>query len=64
MKPIDTTAAGDTFTGFYLEGRLKGKDMEASAKWASAASAIAIQRPGAADSIPSASEVEEEMERL
>lgn len=64
VKPVDTTAAGDTFTGFYLEGRLNGKDMETSAKWASAASAIAIQRPGAADSIPSAVEVKKEMERL
>ena len=64
VKPIDTTAAGDTFTGFYLEGRLKGKGITASAKWASAASAIAIQRPGAADSIPSASEVKKETELL
>ena len=64
VKPIDTTAAGDTFTGFYLEGRLKGKDITASAKWASAASAIVVQRPGAADSIPSASEVEKETELL
>ena len=64
VKPVDTTAAGDTFTGFYLEGRLSGKDMETSAKWASAASAIAIQKPGAADSIPSASEVEKEWAHL
>lgn len=56
---VDTTAAGDTFTGYFLTGILEGKKVEESLKMASKASAICVSRPGAADSIPLRREVED-----
>lgn len=53
VVPVDTTAAGDTFTGFYLKGALNGLNAEHSLGLATMASAVAVTRPGAADSIPS-----------
>lgn len=57
VKAIDTTAAGDTFTGFFLSGIFDGKNPEWSLKFASNASAIAVTRNGAAPSIPTRDEV-------
>lgn len=53
VVPVDTTAAGDTFTGFYLMGALNGQKPEQSLDLATMASAVAVTHPGAADSIPS-----------
>lgn len=55
---IDTTAAGDTFLGFFLAALLAGADDGAALRRAAAASALAIARPGAAASIPIAAEVD------
>jgi len=55
---VDTTAAGDTFCGYFLASLLKGFGMEKCLEYASLASAIAISRPGAAPSIPMFAEVE------
>ena len=55
---IDTTAAGDTLTGYFVAGIANGKNIETALTDASIASAIAISRPGAAPSIPTAAEVE------
>lgn len=54
----DTTAAGDTFTGFFIGGLLSGKSKQKAMQEASAAAAIACSRPGAAPSIPSPEEVQ------
>ena len=56
---VDTTAAGDTFTGYFLRAAMDGKTLEEQLRFASAASAIAISRPGAADSVPVYGEVVE-----
>lgn len=53
----DTTAAGDTFTGFFIGGLLEGKPVQKAMEQASAAAAIACSRPGAAPSIPTPDEV-------
>ena len=55
---VDTTAAGDTFTGFFLAGVVKGLPIEKVLELASKASAIAVGRPGASPSIPTLEEVE------
>ena len=59
VKAVDTTAAGDTFCGYFLSGITKGREIPEILKTASAASAIAVSRNGAAPSIPEYEEVEE-----
>ncbi len=59
VSVVDTTAAGDTFTGFFIGGLLSGKTKQEAMREASAAAAIACSRPGAAPSIPTADEVKE-----
>ncbi len=56
-KVVDTTAAGDTFTGYYLTARSEGMPVEAALRLANKASGITVSRKGAADSIPYRSEV-------
>ena len=54
---VDTTAAGDTFIGYYLSSRASGKGVEECLRIASVASSLAVSRQGAADSIPDITEV-------
>ena len=57
-EAVDTTAAGDTFTGYFLRGMFDGRTPEEALRLAARASAIAVSRPGASPSIPRFSEVE------
>lgn len=57
VTAVDTTAAGDTYTGYYLSARLQGLAVGEAMQLASRASAIAVTRTGAADSIPFAEEL-------
>ena len=52
VKAVDTTAAGDTYTGYFVAGLTEGKPLCACMREASRAAAIAVTRPGAAGSIP------------
>lgn len=52
VKVVDTTAAGDTFTGYYLACRMEGMPIQDSLEMASRASAMAVTKKGAAPSIP------------
>lgn len=54
---VDTTAAGDTFLGYFIAELSKGTDYSQILKIASVASAITVSRKGAAPSIPNKSEV-------
>ena len=54
---VDTTAAGDTFSGFFIAGILRGDTVEQAMDTAARAAGIAISRPGAAPSIPKIEEV-------
>lgn len=56
-KAVDTTAAGDTFLGYYLASILLGCGVKESMEKASKASSITVSRPGAMDSIPYADEL-------
>ncbi|MBQ8996361.1 MAG: ribokinase [Oscillospiraceae bacterium] len=57
VKAVDTTAAGDTFAGFFLATLAAGETPEVALQRASKAAAIAVTRPGASDSIPTLEEV-------
>lgn len=52
VKAVDTTAAGDTFIGFFLSAVMQGYSSEQTLNAATCASSIAVQRAGASDSIP------------
>ena len=52
VNTVDTTAAGDTFTGYFFAQTAMGNSIEKSLKIASVASAIAVSRKGASVSIP------------
>lgn len=58
VTPVDTTAAGDTFVGAVCVCLDRGQDIVSACRFASVASSVTITRPGAADSIPSAEEVQ------
>lgn len=57
VKAVDTTAAGDTFTGYFLAGIVNGKTPKEAMNLASRAAAITVSRKGAAPSIPYAEEI-------
>lgn len=59
VKAIDTTAAGDTFVGYFLAARQAGLGPRQCLHRATAAAALTVQRRGAANSIPMAEEVDE-----
>lgn len=59
VEVVDTTAAGDTFTGYFISSFAKGETAENCLRIASAASALAVSRPGAGSSIPTIDEVTE-----
>jgi ribokinase len=57
VDAVDTTAAGDTFIGFFLAHYQANNHAESALRYACAASALAVTQPGAAQSIPSAEQV-------
>lgn len=57
VKAVDTTGAGDTFAGYFVAELARGADCADILKIASAASALAVSREGAAPSIPTKAEV-------
>lgn len=61
---VDTTAAGDTFTGYYLAGISQGMDDKSAIRRASAAAGLCVTRAGAAKSIPMAAEVEAVLKKI
>ncbi|HGG63622.1 MAG TPA: ribokinase [Rhodobacteraceae bacterium] len=57
VKPVDTTAAGDTFAGYVAAGLDQGMNVQDAMRRASAAAALKVTRKGTADVIPSVDEV-------
>lgn len=57
VQAVDTTAAGDTFTGFFLAAIAAGTDVKTALEQATKAAAIAVSRKGAAPSIPTREEM-------
>ncbi len=56
-KVIDTATAGDTFTAAMTLEYMRTGDIKEAARYGAAAAAVAISRPGATSSIPTADEV-------
>ena len=57
VQALDTTAAGDTFVGFFLAARVAGMKAEAALDHACYAAALAVTRVGAMQSVPTQSEL-------
>lgn len=57
VNAVDTTAAGDTFTGYFLAGLCEGLPIPEILKMSAKASSIAVSRAGAVPSIPFREEV-------
>lgn len=58
VSPVDTTGAGDTFTGYVLAGLDRGMPMGQAIRQATKAGALMVTRHGTADVIPDLSEVQ------
>lgn len=59
VTAVDTTGAGDTFTGFFLAGIVLGLGIPECLRNACKAGAICVTRAGAATSIPTLSELDQ-----
>ncbi len=62
VNAVDTTAAGDTFSGYFIFALSKGYEIEKALKCASCAAAIAVSSAGAASSIPKIDDVNKKMQ--
>ncbi|QUJ76192.1 ribokinase [Sulfitobacter albidus] len=58
-QPVDTTGAGDTFTGYLLAGLDRGLGMEVSIDLALKAGTLMVMRHGTADVIPDLKEIQD-----
>lgn len=58
VTPVDTTGAGDTFTGYVLSGLDRGLPMPQAMAQAARAGALMVMRQGTADVIPDLKEVQ------
>ena len=59
VDPVDSTGAGDTFTGYVLAGLDRGMPMAQAIGMATKAAALMVTRHGTADVIPDLSEVQQ-----
>lgn len=60
---VDTTAAGDTFCGYFMATKASGMLTAEALRYATMASSIAVSRIGAGPSIPMLYEVAEQLEQ-
>jgi ribokinase len=58
VSAVDTTAAGDTFIGYFLAELMRSNDHAGALLLGCRAAAICVTRPGASDSIPFRRELE------
>lgn len=57
VKAVDTTAAGDTFTGYFLAALTRGLNVASAMELAAKASSVTVSRLGASSSIPLLEEI-------
>lgn len=58
VSAVDTTAAGDVFNGAFATALAEGRSVPEAARFANAAAALSVTRPGAQNSVPSRQEAE------
>lgn len=58
VTPVDTTGAGDCFAGSLAAALDRGETPERALRYAAAAAAVQVTRPGAAPAMPTRAEVE------
>ena len=63
VRAVDTTAAGDCFTGAFAVAIAEDRSADEAAIFASAAAAISVTRLGAQPSLPKRAEVEQLIEQ-
>jgi ribokinase len=63
VEAVDTVAAGDAFNAGLAVVLSEGKDLHDAVRYANAAGALAVTRPGAQEAMPSRSEVESLLSR-
>ena len=57
VNPVDTTGAGDTFTGYFAASLDRGDPVPSALRLAAGAAALKVTRPGAGEAIPGLEEV-------
>lgn len=60
---VDSVGAGDAFAGTLIARLLRGDPLQAALRFAVAAGAVAVSRPGAFDALPTPEEIQELLER-
>ena len=63
-RAVDTTGAGDTFTGYFLASLLENRPLSECMQRAAMAASICVTRPGAAAAIPTLRETEAALRRV
>ncbi len=58
VDAVDTTAAGDVFNGAFATALAEGRTVPRAARFANAAAALSVTRPGAQNSVPLREEVD------
>ncbi len=58
VDAVDTTAAGDVFNGALAAALVEGRSLPEAVRFANAAAAISVTRPGAQDSAPRRTEID------
>lgn len=59
VDAVDTTAAGDVWNGAFAAALLEGMPCDRAGRFANAAAALSVTRPGAQPSMPTRTEVED-----
>ncbi len=59
VAAVDTTAAGDVFNGAFATALAEGQTVPLAARFANAAAALSVTRPGAQNSVPTRREVDQ-----
>ena len=57
VPPVDSTGAGDTFSGALMARLSQGADVDGAIRFAIAAASLSVTKPGVIESIPSAEAV-------